>query len=366
MILRKNKIVSVVLNYGDDFYLNKKISHDQNYVDFVLVFELVDSNCVNNDHTNLSNVYFYKINIDSEKGFEPQIDYIFKTIREVVFSLNFNFDDILCFSKSNEFIDFDSFNMKQISTFSFISINHKKIFWYPNLTDGRYIKGSVIMEVSKLLDDQIYLQGISSIKMESDVLDFRDIKNGWSFFGLEPIKSLINKQKFGFIPLYNNQEIIDKKKISNLKKNGLPIQFDDPITIESLKFLKDSENIPKVFDKNVNKIRKSKNIVINLNQNHNLPDGDCCVINLRCTTDILQHLFYDNEKNEFFVFKPKDTLYPKYDDFYLINESKKAIQIFNPIDTDIVKMKGDLFEINDTWYNLKNSLMSDYIKNPLT
>ena len=222
------------------------------------------------------------------------------------------------------------------------------------------------MEVSKLLDDQIYLQGISSIKMESDVLDFRDIKNGWSFFGLEPIKSLINKQKFGFIPLYNNQEIIDKKKISNLKKNGLPIQFDDPITIESLKFLKDSENIPKVFDKNVNKIRKSKKIVINLNQNHNLPDGDCCVINLRYTTDILQHLFYDNEKNEFFVFKPKDTLYPKYDDFYLINESKKAIQIFNPIDTDIVKMKGDLFEINDTWYNLKNSLMSDYIKNPLT
>lgn len=363
MSLRKKKLISVVLNYSDSFYLEKKIKHDVNYFDYVVVVDLVESTKTRIER----DVDFYgektlnfSINLESLSDFDSMVDPIFSEISEMLFSLDLNFEDIIFFSRSNEFLDFENFDIKQVSTFSYLVVNHKRVFWYPNLTDNRFTQGTIVMEFSKLLDENMYQQSVSSIKKDSDILDFRDIKNGWSFYGFGNNDDLIENIRFGFIKI---DKVLNKIELKDLKKHSLPIRQKDPLSIETLTYFDPPKYIYDLFGNGKKTIRTPKKITINLTDEPKQPKDKNLVVNLKFTSEIQKHLHIDEESNRFLIFEPK--IFSEKKENYLLNESKKAIQLFNPIDSDRIEIIGDSYFVSKKWKDIKNSLVSDIIKNPL-
>lgn len=368
-MLRKNRLISIILTYDESFYLDKKIQHDQKYFDNIFIFNLtsqenVDDNLKLEEKNEKYSIYNLSVSFDTP--FDSQIETIFLKIRQEIMLFDFYFDDVLFFSRCNEFMDMEKFDLDQTSTFSFVSISHKKFFWYPNLTDDRFIQGTIIMEVSNLLDPVIYLQSVSTMKHNSDILDFRDFELGWSLFGFEKPQTIIRNLNFGLVKLENVDGILTEKKINNLKKNSLPIQNEDYKSIRTLNICTVNPNIRRLFTKNKKTIRPSKNITIYLNKEKKLNQKSESHVNLKLTENILDHLFYDKKNKELFVYKPHKIFCDENLEDYLLNESKKAIQILNPIDEDNIKIVGKSFYIETVWSDVKNSILSDYIKNPLT
>jgi hypothetical protein len=367
MISKKNKIVELIISYKDDFFLNKKISVDDPYVDMFLIIDLVDDlKNIGSDLSSLDTqrpINVYKFNINSENNFDNLLSDISILVREQLLGMNLGLEDIILISKCNEFVDFTNFNSDDLITSEFLVLYHKKIFWNHNLTDNRFFPGSIVTKFSNILQKNFFIQLFDHLSYGFDNLDYIKNKNGWVFFGQDSFQSLLDQTSFGFNKLFLNEDNKNLNYLETLLLKKLPIENFDYLRTNLLSVIEMSEEIKKEFglyDKI--KINPRK---IQIRVGTDFLSEDQYDITLANTNNVFDHLKYDEINKIFYVYKSNISPYQNYDKYCLINEAKKALCVMNPHDNDTITIHSKFGIIEERWGILKNKNISDYIENPL-
>lgn len=367
MISKKNKIVGVIISYNDEFYLSKKLLVDEPFVDLFFIVDLVDeskniSSILPSSDIIKKPIQVFKLNIDSESNMDSILSDVSIDVRDILLNSNLDLEDTIIISKCNEFVDFLNFDLEELTMSLFLVLYHKKIFWNCDITDERYVAGSIVIKFSNILQKNFFIQVFEHFSSSFDTLDHIKNKNGWVLFGFNTFQKLIQDISFGFSKLTLSDANKNSEYLKNLSENLLPIEDYDYLKTGSLKKTNISKEIQTEFCKDNETRLLSKKIKILTKNDEEIYDYD---VYLRFTNNILNHLSFDKENKLFYVYEPKLNLYEECQKYYLINESKKALSVINPNDQDIIIIYTDFGLIEEKWEILKNHNISNYIKNPL-
>lgn len=339
MSLRRQKKIEIIINFLDDKLLKKKITHDSEFIDIFIVMNLSyrgqrHKTKLATDLNKLTNceIYFFDYRINKDQTWYSEYKKILGICREQTLSLNYDLDDILFISKSNEFFEMGLID-KSLYNESFTIINHKKIYWNNFLTDNKYVMGTVLTRVSSIIDDSIF-DLINSIYHEAiDKYDHIHNKNGFIFIGFNDLKDLTKQIKYGYHLLDLQNPTI--QTLSFLKENLLPSENLNLLETKSLTITEVPKKISQRF-RIKNFMGYPKTINVNLTDQDNLKkEEDIFFVNVRLTNDLKKNFYFNG--NDFFIFDIEENSHHIDDDLIYLN-SKRAAELFFPKTNDIIHL----------------------------
>lgn len=354
----RKKIVSVVLNYHGDETLEKKILYEEPFVDHFLIFDLVEGDSEYLVDMKKNNITRFQINLTEGSSPRNQFRNIIELIRNKILNIEFDIEDIFIIGESNFFFDIENFDFSEIVINPIFYVNHKKVHWNINWTDNKFMKGSIVTTFSFITFEEFSTQVFNLYQNKDYDWEFKKILNGYVLLGYGTNEQIIKKNNFTF-----NEVIIDVDDdlLNFLKRNSLPIDKYDPRRIDILKTCEIDSKFNTIFNINSDLLRSEKKILINLSSEPLNCAGYDEYINLKKTDVLRNHLKLDN--CNLFVFIPDEKLYDSMENDYFLNESKKAIKLFNPIDNDkiFIEDEDNIFEF--FWFEIKDKNVADLIKN---
>lgn len=338
MSLRRQKKIEIIINFLDDKLLKNKLNHDSEFIDTFIIINLSyprqrkKKKLIDNLLKLTSKqVYFQDIRIDTNLTWKLEFKKILSFCREKILNLDYDLDDILFFSKSNEFLDFEQID-KSLYSKRFTILNHRKIFWDKFLSDNKFVMGAIVTRVSSIINDSIFDEIDSIFHDEIDKFEHTQNRNGYVFVGLNDIPSLLKQIKYKFVTLQLDN--LSEDSLIFYRENLLPLENLNLLETKSLSAIKLPKNFSKVIRKKTFNT-ESKVIKINLTNGEVFDKNqDVFYVNLKLTSDLRKNLYFDG--SNFFIYDINGTIESSDNNKLLYLNVKKASELFFPKSKDIV------------------------------
>jgi len=334
----KNKIIDCILFYDEIEMLNFRFHELDSQVDYFIIIES-DKDLLGNPKP-----FHFEKNKDMFNSFNEKIinlvceipdncfgeNVINKCLDELCIKLrklNLEFEDIIMYSHVDEIPDLSCLELiKESLLFSMVRLKQKEFVWNQEWFNHNSHYGTIIVDFTKLIHSKnnIFI-GESSIMANSFFIDC-----GWHFSQFQDLEKIKNKLKL--LSSINQTENYDleflRDNLLSIVNPKIQLKKSDAILPTNLKLLPFNEVGRKL----------PKNHIINLE-------------------DFKSKIFIP--KTEYY----KTELVKKYgfELVYFLNEIKKILIKFYPIDDDIFYFKD--YNKEYKWSDIKNTFLADLLLN---
>jgi beta-1,4-mannosyl-glycoprotein beta-1,4-N-acetylglucosaminyltransferase len=345
----KKKIIDCFLFNDEIEMLNFRLHELNENVDYFLILES------NKSFDGSDKKYFFDENKDNFEKFKDKIihlklfisdisspkeilNFYHKNLSEKIKSLDLQFEDIIFYSDVDEIPDLSKLNeIINLLTTNPVVLIQENFFWNKSYISSVNHYGTYVFSFSHFLCLKDIFKGhiLGKRNFSSD----EHIICGWHFSNFFSSDECFIKIKTLFGLSYNDSFYENKNNIENLRQNLFPLFQPNPTPFFRLK--KYVGELPKNHEllPNYDVGRKeSVKFVINIDE-------------FKSQIDIPQIEYYSNEKTQKFGFEF----------VYFLNEIKKELYKFYPIDDDVFLFPEMNKEL--AWQDIKNSFLSELLLN---
>jgi beta-1,4-mannosyl-glycoprotein beta-1,4-N-acetylglucosaminyltransferase len=291
----------------------------------------------------------YEINKDNI------VFYMTSKLRDCLYSLNIDFEDIVFLSDVDEIPDFNNLDsLLDLLVFDSVFLRQKRFFWTTKYVDKDLSYGTSIHQYTKILQNPLMLSGYYKTKSSKQFSNHSSIDSGWHFSHFEDIGKVHEKLEL----IYNQSYLLKDLKIK--MNNLIPIKHPDLKNEYSL--IDYDGDLPKnthlLPEQPVCRNWK-RNVLIKTE--HITNEGNYFeTINVSFVSDSVKKL----GKNT--IILPQNILYGEYKSLkefqgaYCYNELKKIIKNLYLLNDDTVTF--DFGEPKTfTWVEIKNEYISNLL-----
>jgi beta-1,4-mannosyl-glycoprotein beta-1,4-N-acetylglucosaminyltransferase len=291
----------------------------------------------------------YEINKDNI------VFYMTSKLRDCLYSLNIDFEDIVFLSDVDEIPDFNNLNfLTDLLVFDSVFLRQKRFFWTTKYVDKDLSYGTSIHQYTKILQNPFMLSGYYKTKSSKQFSNHSSIDSGWHFSHFEDIGKVHEKLEL----IYNQSYLLKDLKIK--MNNLIPIKHPDLKNEYSL--IDYDGDLPKnthLLPEQPVRRNWKRNVLIKTE--HITNEGNYFeTINVSFVSDSVKKL----DKNT--IIFPQNILYGEYkslkefQEAYCYNELKKIIKNLYLLNDDTVTF--DFGEPKTfTWVEIKNEYISNLL-----
>ena len=343
----KKKIIDCFLFNDEIDMLNFRIHELYEHVDFFLILE---SNVTFDGHDKkyffdenhftkfIDKIIYLKLKITENISSKEIFELYLKSLKSKILTLNLDFEDIIFHSDIDEIPDFRKLNeIIDLLKINPVVLIQKNFFWNKFYISPVNHYGTIAFTFSHFLCQKNIFEKFKLNKQFSASNEY--VECGWHFSNFFPSDECFRKIKTLFGLYYIDSFYENEKNIQNLRENLLPSFPHNPTPFFRLK--KYNGVLP-----------KNHHLLPNYDVGRKTPTK--FIINIedfKSQIHIPQTEYYFNEKTQKFGFEL----------VYFLNELKKELYSFYPIDDDIFlfpEMNKELY-----WVEIKNNFLSELLLN---